>query len=234
MSTTNKLTAPAQVAAPVTYAEIVKSAQTLKITDVCDGKTYDKLPEHLKSVIMAELVKRVNVRKQEVLGETLTHIDTAINKLNPEILSAIRELMSANGITTVNVRITAETFGIVKQLDKPTSTRMTGTASKTSKYTYYLNDTMITGGSSAVAEALGIDTTTKAYKDANAWLKIAVQIKAQNSKLHRINADNDIKEDFAEVATTKEGFAVWFDETKETIEQALVRINEAKLANKTK
>lgn len=210
MSTTNKLTAPAQVAAPVTYAEIVKSAQTLKLSDVCDVKTFDKMPEHLKQVIYTDLVKRVNIRKQEALGETLNFIDTAINKINPDILSAIRELMSANDITAVNVRITADTFGIVKQLDKPTSTRSTGTGAKSSKYTYYLNDNMITGGSSDVAIALGIDVTTDQYKKANGWLKIAVQAKAQGATITRTNADNDTIEQFAPEATTKEAHAVWF------------------------
>jgi hypothetical protein len=210
MSTTNTLTAPTQVVAPVTYADVVKSAQTLKLSDVCDVKTFDKMPEHLKTVIMADLVKRVNMRKQEALGETLTAIDTAINKINPDVLTAIRELMSANDITTVNVRITADTFGIVKQLDKPTSTRAVGTSSKTSKYTYYLNDNMITGGSSDVATALGIDVTTDQYKKANGWLKIAVQAKAQGATITRTNADNDTIEQFAPEATTKEAHAVWF------------------------
>jgi hypothetical protein len=210
MSTTNTLTAPAQVAAPVTYAEIVKSAQTLNLSDVCDVKTFDKMPEHLKTVIMADLVKRVNVRKQEALGQTLNAIDTAINKINPDVLAAIRELMSANDITAVNVRITADTFGIVKQLDKPTSTRAIGTSSKTSKYTYYLNDNMITGGSSDVATALGIDVTTDQYKKANGWLKIAVQAKSQGATITRTNADNDTIEQFAPEATTKEAHAVWF------------------------
>lgn len=210
MSTTNTLTAPAQVAAPVTYAEIVKSAQTLNLSDVCDVKTFDKMPEHLKTVIMADLVKRVNVRKQEALGQTLNAIDTAINKINPDVLAAIRELMSANDITAVNVRITADTFGIVKQLDKPTSTRAIGTSSKTSKYTYYVNDALIVGGSSDVAIALGIDVTTDQYKKANGWLKIAVQAKAQGATITRTNADNDTVEQFAPEATTKEAHAVWF------------------------
>ena len=210
MSTTNTLTAPTQVVAPVTYADVVKSAQTLKLSDVCDVETFDKMPEHLKTVIMADLVKRVNVRKQEALGETLNAIDTAINKINHDVLAAIRELMSANDITAVNVRITAETFGIVKQLDKPTSTRSVGTGTKSSKYTYYLNDNMITGGSSEVATALGIDVTTDQYKKSNAWLKIAVPAFREGVTITRTNADNDTIEQFAPEATTKEAHAVWF------------------------
>lgn len=229
MSNNNTLTAPTQVVAPVTYADVVKSAQTLKLTDVCDVKMYEKLPQHLQTVIMADLVKRVNMRKQEALGQTLTAIDELIQQTAPDILTQIRELMLTNDITAVNVRITADTFGIVKQLDKPASTRATGTGTKTSKYTYYVDDNMIVGGSGEVATALGIDITTKAYKDANAWLKIAVAVKAQGAKIHRINATTDAKECFAEVATTKEGFAVWYDEAKETVEQALVRIATAKL-----
>lgn len=210
MSTTTKLTAPAQVAAPVTYAEIVKSAQTLKLNDVMDTKTFEKMSDGIKALVMTDLVKRVNIRKQEALGETLNAIDTAINKINPDVLTAIRALMSANDITAVNVRITAETFGIVKQLDKPTSTRSTGTGTKSSKYTYYLNDNMITGGSSEVATALGIDVTTDQYKKANGWLKIAVQAKAQGATITRTNTDNDTIEQFAPEATTKEAHAVWF------------------------
>jgi len=210
MSTTNTLTAPAQVAAPVTYAEIVNSAQTLKLTDVCDVNMYDKLPQHLQTVIMADLVKRVNMRKQEALGEVLTSIDTLIQQTAPDILTQIRELMSTNDITTVNVRITADSFGIVKQLDKPASTRATGTTSRTSKYTYYVNDTLIVGGSSDVATALGIDVTTDQYRKANGWLKIAVQAKAQKAIITRTNAENDTVEQFAPEATTKEAHAVWF------------------------
>lgn len=210
MSTTNTLTAPTQVVAPVTYAEIVKSAQTLKLSDVCDVKTFDKMPEHLKTVIMADLVKRVSVRKQEALGQTLTAIDELMQQTAPDILTQIRALMSEHDITAVNVRITAETFGIVKQPDKPTSTRSTGTGTKSSKYTYYLNDNMITGGSSEVATALGIDVTTDQYKKANGWLKIAVQAKSQGAIITRTNADNDTIEQFAPEATTKEAHAVWF------------------------
>jgi len=210
MSNNNTLTAPAQVAAPVTYADVVKSAQTLKLTDVCDVNMYDKLPQHLQTVIMADLVKRVNVRKQEALGEVLTSIDTLIQQTAPDILTQIRELMSTNDITTVNVRITADSFGIVKQLDKPASTRTTGTTSRTSKYTYYVNDTLIVGGSSDVATALGIDVTTDQYKKANGWLKIAVQAKAQKAIITRTNAENDTVEQFAPEATTKEAHAVWF------------------------
>ena len=210
MSTTNKLTAPTQVVAPVTYAEIVKSAQTLKLSDVCDVKTFDKMPEHLKQVIYADLVKRVNMRKQEALGQTLTAIDELMQQTAPDILTQIRALMSEHDITAVNVRITAETFGIVKQLDKPTATRSTGTGTKSSKYTYYLNDNMITGGSSDVATALGIDVATDQYKKANGWLKIAVQAKAQGATITRTNADNDTIEQFAPEATTKEAHAVWF------------------------
>jgi len=210
MSNNNTLTAPAQVAAPVTYADVVKSAQTLKLTDVCDVNMYDKLPQHLQTVIMADLLKRVNVRKQEALGEVLTSIDTLIQQTAPDILTQIRELMSTNDITTVNVRITADSFGIVKQLDKPASTRTTGTTSRTSKYTYYVNDTLIVGGSSDVATALGIDVTTDQYKKANGWLKIAVQAKAQKAIITRTNAENDTVEQFAPEATTKEAHAVWF------------------------
>ncbi len=210
MSTTNTLTAPTQVVAPVTYAEIVKSAQTLKLTDVCDVKMYDKMPQHLQTVIMADLVKRVNVRKQEALGETLNAIDTHMQQIAPDILTEIRVLMAENGITTVNIKLTADTFGIVKQLDKPTSTRAVGTGAKSSKYTYYLNDNMLTGGSSAVAIALGIDTETEQYKKANAWLKIAVQAKAKDATITRINAETDTVEIFAPEATTKEAHAVWY------------------------
>ena len=210
MSNNNTLTAPTQVVAPVTYAEIVKSAQTLKLTDVCDVKTFDKLPQHLQAVIMADLVKRVNIRKQEALGEVLTSIDTLIQQTAPDIVTQIRALMSANDITAVNVRITADTFGIVKQLDKPTATRSVGAGTKSSKYTYYLNDNMITGGSSDVATALGIDVTTDQYKKANGWLKIAVQAKVQNAIITRTNAENDTIEQFAPEATTKEAHAVWF------------------------
>lgn len=210
MSNTNTLTAPTQVVAPVTYAEIVKSAQTLKLTDVCDVKTFDKLPQHLQAVIMADLVKRVNIRKQEALGEVLTSIDTLMHQTAPDILTQIRELMSANDITTVNVRITADSFGIVKQLDKPASIRSSGSGAKSSKYTYYLNDTLIVGGSSEVATALGIDVTTDQYRKANGWLKIAVQAKAQSAIITRTNAENDTVEQFAPEATTKEAHAVWF------------------------
>lgn len=210
MSTTNKLTAPTQVVAPVTYADVVKSAQTLKLSDVCDVKTFGKMPEHLQTVIMADLVKRVNVRKQEALGQTLTAIDELMQQTAPDIVTQIRALMSANDITAVNVRITADTFGIVKQLDKPTATRSVGAGTKSSKYTYYLNDNMITGGSSEVATALGIDVTTDQYKKANGWLKIAVQAKAQGAIITRTNADNDTIEQFAPEATTKEAHAVWF------------------------
>lgn len=210
MSNNNTLTAPTQVVAPVTYADVVKSAQTLKLTDVCDVNMYDKLPQHLQTVIMADLVKRVNVRKQEALGETLNHIDTLIQQTAPDILTQIRELMSTNDITAVNVRITADTFGIVKQLDKPASTRATGTTSRTSKYTYYVNDTLIVGGSSDVATALGIDVTTDQYKKANGWLKIAVQAKAQNATITRTNVETNDVEQFAPEATTKEAHAVWF------------------------
>lgn len=208
MSTTNKLTVPAQVAAPVTYAEIVKSAQTLKLNDVMDTKTFEKMSDGIKALVMTDLVKRVSIRKQEALGETLNAIDTAINKINPDVLTAIRALMSANDITAVNVRITSDTFGIVKQLDKPASTRATGT--KSSKYTYYVNDALIVGGSGDVATALGIDVTTDQYKKANGWLKIAVQAKAQGATITRTNADNDTIEQFAPEATTKEAHAVWF------------------------
>lgn len=210
MSNNNTLTAPTQVVAPVTYADVVKSAQTLKLTDVCDVKTFDKLPQHLQAVIMADLVKRVNIRKQEALGEVLTSIDTLMHQTAPDILTQIRALMSANDITAVNVRITADTFGIVKQLDKPTATRSVGTGTKSSKYTYYLNDTLIVGGSSEVATALGIDVTTDQYKKANGWLKIAVQAKVQNAIITRTNAENDTIEQFAPEATTKEAHAVWF------------------------
>ena len=210
MSTTNKLTAPAQVAAPVTYAEIVKSAQTLKLSDVCDVKTFDKMPEHLKQVIYTDLVKRVNIRKQEALGETLNAIDTAINKINPDVLTAIRALMSANDITAVNVRITSDTFGIVKQLDKPASTRATGTGTKSSKYTYYVNDALIVGGSGDVATALGIDVTTDQYKKSNAWLKIAIPAFRENVKITRTNVETNDIEQFAPEATKKEAHAVWF------------------------
>lgn len=210
MSNTNTLTAPAQVAAPVTYAEIVKSAQTLKLTDVCDVKMYDKMPQHLQTVILADLVKRVNIRKQEALGKVLVSIDTLIQQTAPDILTQIRELMSTNDITTVNVRITADSFGIVKQLDKPASTRTTGTASRASKYTYYVNDTLIVGGSSEVATALGIDVTTDQYRKANGWLKIAVQAKAQNATITRTNVETNDVEQFAPQATTREAYAVWF------------------------
>ena len=210
MSNNNTLTAPTQVVAPVTYAEIVKSAQTLKLTDVCDVKMYDKMPQHLQTVIMADLVKRVNVRKQEALGEVLVSIDTLIQQTAPDILTQIRELMSANDITTVNMRITADSFGIVKQFDKPAAIRSTGTGTKTSKYTYYVNDTLIVGGSSEVAKALGIDVTTDQYRKANGWLKIAVQAKAQSAIITRTNAENDTVEQFAPEATTKEAHAVWF------------------------
>lgn len=210
MSTTNKLTAPAQVAAPVTYADVVKSAQTLKLSDVCDVKKFDKMPEHLKQVIYTDLVKRVNMRKQEALGQTLTAIDELMQQTAPDIVTQIRALMSEHDITAVNVRITADTFGIVKQLDKPTATRSTGTGSKSSKYTYYMNGNMITGGSGDVATALGIDVTTDQYKKSNGWLKIAVQAKAQDAIITRTNADNDTIEQFAPEATTKEAHAVWF------------------------
>lgn len=210
MSNINTLTAPTQVVAPVTYAEIVKSAQTLKLTDVCDVKTFDKLPQHLQAVIMADLVKRVNIRKQEALGEVLTSIDTLMQQTAPDILTQIRALMSANDITAVNVRITADSFGIVKQLDKPASTRATGTGTKSSKYTYYVNDTLIVGGSSDVATALGIDVTTDQYKKANGWLKIAVQAKVQNAIITRTNVETNDVEQFAPEATTKEAHAVWF------------------------
>jgi len=213
MSNNNTLTAPAQVAAPVTYADIVNSAQTLKLTDVCDVNMYDKLPQHLQTVIMADLVKRVNVRKQEALGEVLTSIDTLIQQTAPDILTQIRELMSTNDITTVNVRITADSFGIVKQLDKPASTRTTGTTSRTSKYTYYVNDTLIVGGSSDVATALGIDVTTDQYKKANGWLKIAVQAKSKNAIITRTNVETNDVEQFAPEATTKEAHAVWFKQS---------------------
>jgi hypothetical protein len=208
--TTTTTVAPAVAVAPTTYAEIVNSAQKLKLEGICDIKTFNKLPEALQPVIMAELVKRVTERKKEALGQTLTAINELIQQTAPDILTQIRSLMAEHDITAVNVRITAETFGIVKQLDKPTATRSVGTGTKSSKYTYYINDNMITGGSSAVATALGIDTETEQYKKANGWLKIAVQAKAQGATVTRTNADNDTVEQFAPEATTKEAHAVWF------------------------
>lgn len=210
MSTTNTLTEPTQVVAPVTYAEIVKSAQALKLDGICDVELYDKLPPSVQALTYADLVKRINTRKQEALGETLNAIDTLIQQTASDVLTQARELMLANGITTVNIVLTADTFGIVKKLNQPASIRSAGTGTKSSKYTYYINDNMVTGGSSAVAEALGIDTTTDQYKKANAWLKIAVQAKAQNSTITRINAETDTTEVFAPEATTKEAHAVWF------------------------
>lgn len=210
MSTTNKLTAPAQVAAPVTYAEIVNSAQTLKLSDVCDVETFDKMPEHLKTLVMNDLIKRVMLRKQLVLGETYTEIDNLVDKFGKDIIRQIREIMAGVDMTTVYIKLTADTFGIVKQLDKPTSTRSAGTGTKPSKYTYYLNDNMIIGGSSDVAMALGIDVTTDQYKKSNAWLKIAVPAFREGVTITRTNADNDTIEQFAPEATKKEAHAVWF------------------------
>lgn len=210
MSTTNILTEPTQVVAPVTYAEIVKAAQTLKLDGICDVELYDKLPPSVQTLTYDDLVKRLNKRKQEALGETLNAIDTLIQQTAPDVLIQARELMSENGITAVNIVLTADTFGIVKKLNQPASTRAVGTGTKSSKYTYYINDNMVTGGSSAVAESLGIDTTTDQYKKANAWLKIAVQAKAQNATITRINSETDEIEVFAPESTTKEAKAVWF------------------------
>lgn len=211
MSTTNKLTAPAQVAAPVTYADVVKSAQTLKLSDVCDVKTFEKMPEHLKQVIYTDLVKRVNLRISDNLGSTLSEIQEEIEYLETsDVIKRIRELMADIKLDTVNFTITAEKINIVKSLNKPASTRAVGTGTKSSKYTYYLNDNMIVGGSSDVATSLGIDVTTDQYKKANGWLKIAVQAKAQGATITRTNADNDTIEQFAPEATTKEAHAVWF------------------------
>lgn len=210
MSTTNKLTAPAQVAAPVTYAEIVKSAQTLNVNDIVDVKLFDKMPMHLQAMVQSDLTKRITLRKQLVLGETFTEIDNLVDKFGKDIIRQIREIMAGVNMTTVYIKLTADTFGIVKQHDKPTSTRSVGTGTKSSKYTYYLNDNMITGGSSEVATALGIDVTTDQYKKANGWLKIAVQAKSQGAIITRTNADNDTVEQFAPEATTKEAHAVWF------------------------
>lgn len=211
MSTNNKLTAPTQVVAPVTYAEIVKSAQNLKLEDVCDVKTYDKMPEHLKQVIMADLVKRVNVRISDNLGSTLAEIQEEIEYLDTtEVVKRIRELMADIKLDSVNFTITAEKINVVRSLNKPASTRATGTGAKTSKYTYYVNDTLVVGGSGEVATVLGIDITTEQYKKANGWLKIAVQAKAQGATITRTNTDNDTIEQFAPEATTKEAHAVWF------------------------
>ena len=210
MSTNNKLTAPAQVAAPVTYAESVKMAQTLNVNDVVDIKLFDKMPLHLQAMVQSDLTKRITLRKQLVLGETFTEIDNLVDKFGKDIIRQIREIMAGVNMTTVYIKLTADTFGIVKQLDKPASTRATGTTSKTSKYTYYVNDALIVGGSGDVAIALGIDVTTDQYKKANGWLKIAVQAKAQEAIITRTNADNDTIEQFAPEATTKEAHAVWF------------------------
>lgn len=209
--TTNNTGTPTQVVAVApTYADVVKSAQALNLADVCDVKTYEKLPSHLQTVIMTDLVKRVNARKQEVIGEALTSIDAELAKINTDILAVVREIMASNGMTAINIKLTQDSFGVVKQFDKPASTRSTGMGTKTSKFTYFVNDVMVTGGSSAVAEALGIDTTTDQYKKANGWLKIAVQAKAQSATITRTNAENDDVEIFAPEATTKEAHAVWF------------------------
>lgn len=209
--TTNNTGTPTQVVAVApTYADVVKSAQTLNLADVCDVKTFDKLPEHLQTVIMTDLVKRVVARMQEVIGEALTSIDAELAKINTDVLTAIRVIMADNGMTAVNIKLTQDSFGVVKQFDKPASRRSTGTGTKTSKFTYFVNDVMVTGGSSAVAIALGIDTETDQYKKANGWLKIAAQAKAQGATITRTNAENDDTEMFAPEATTKEAHAVWF------------------------
>lgn len=210
MSTTNTLTAPTQVVAPVTYAEIVKSAQTLNVNDIVDVKLFDKMPMHLQTMVYNDLTKRITLRKQLVLGETFTEIDNLVDKFGKDIIRQIREIMTGVNMTTVYIKLTADTFGIVKQPDKPTSTRATGTGTKSSKYTYYVNDALIVGGSGDVATALGIDVATDQYKKANGWLKIAVQAKAQGATITRTNADNDTIEQFAPEATTKEAHAVWF------------------------
>lgn len=210
--TTNNTGTPTQVVAVApTYADVVKSAQALNLADVCDVKTYEKLPSHLQTVITTDLVKRVNARISENLGSTLSEIQEEIEYLNTnEVVIRIRELMKDIKLDTVNFTITADKINIVKSLNKPASTRATGTGAKASKYTYFVNDAMITGGSSAVAEALGIDTTTDQYKKANGWLKIAVQAKAQSATITRTNTDNDDTEIFAPEATTKEAHSVWF------------------------